>query len=115
MSYPEYLEAVKQQKEDETILQEKKDDDCVEFEEEGGLDIREQENEINSHNPDQYLQEYIQWATIVAKSSALKHTNPLSVAEALIDTGHKHLKIQCFEGSAHAIHGFKSSGPLGKQ
>ena len=33
---------------------------CVDFEEEGDLDIWEQENEMNSHNPDQYLQEYIQ-------------------------------------------------------
>jgi hypothetical protein len=35
--------------------------------------------------------------------------------KALIETVHKRLKIQCFEGSAYAIHGFKSSGPLGKQ
>ena len=27
---------------------------CVDFEEEGDLNIWEQENEINSHNPDQY-------------------------------------------------------------
>ena len=27
---------------------------CVDFEEEGDLNIWAQENEINSHNPDQY-------------------------------------------------------------
>jgi hypothetical protein len=53
------MEAVKQQKEDETIL-EKMYDDCVDFEEEDDLDVWEQENEITSHNPDQYLPEYIQ-------------------------------------------------------
>jgi hypothetical protein len=55
------MEAVKQQKEDETILEKIcMNDDCVDFEEGGDLDIWEQENEINSHNPDQYLPEYMQ-------------------------------------------------------
>lgn len=63
MSYPEYLikymEAVKRQKEDERVL-EKMYDDGVDEGEDGDVDIWEQENETNCHDPDQYLPKYIQ-------------------------------------------------------
>jgi hypothetical protein len=56
MSYSEYLgKYTEQQKENETILEKCMTIICVDFEEEGDLDIWEQENEITNHNPDQYL------------------------------------------------------------